>query len=123
MRFQITFTQVREWETDSHEKNFERAKILTQPPYCAMVREVCLPANFNRLNSDSPFRERSKEERAVVVEISMEGLGAFIADYDLTATIVAQSLWDIAAEGCGDVLTHHIFIFDPASQAEGQNGF
>ena len=119
MRYQITFTTGKDWAVDPHPENLARARFLTRPPYDAKVEEIHLAVNFKRSASDSPFRERCAEERAVAIDISLKGLAEYLADFDVVATIVAQTQWDASTDG--ETITHHIFLSEPVEREDGDH--
>lgn len=108
MRVQVTFVSGVAWGDLSHGEIFTRAREMEA--YGARVSVVTLPAHVDTLTADSPFRERHRDEKAVVVELTFAALADYCSDNDVVATLVAQRQWDVTSDG--DQITHHLFISD-----------
>ena len=100
--------------------NLERALRLAEKPYGAVINEVLLSTHIEAYNPGGPYRQRSQEEPAVVIVISLEALAEYCSDYDVVATILAQDHWDLVS-GEGQPITHHLFISEPSSPSAKLN--
>ena len=110
MKYLFHLTQGRGWTEFSHEENLRRAQKIMSV-YGGTAYEVTLIARSNVDEADPPYVTRLVEERAVAVEITLDALAEYVADFDLIAHVMACRRWEDSDHGC---LTHRICISDPA---------
>src|ERR1017187_3744269 len=98
MKFLFHVTHGTVWKEVPHQENLCCAKQLAQA-YGGIAEEVILTLRDNRGEADPPYATRIFEEKAVVIETTLEGLALWAADHDGVAQVLACAHWQDSTVG------------------------
>ena len=118
MKFLLHLTRGADWTDATHDEIFACGRELTLA-HGGAVAEVTLTRRDNMGEADPPYATRLYEERAVVVETSLEALAAWAEDHDAVVQVMSCSRWQDSNVGR---LTHRLFISDSAGDDAGNAG-
>ena len=118
MKFLFHVTHGSDWKDIPYEENLGCAQQLAKT-YGGVAEEVILTIRDNRGEPDPPYATRISEEKAVVIETTLEGLAQWAADHDVVVQVLACTRWQESTVGR---LTHRIYISAAANDEERDSG-
>jgi hypothetical protein len=116
MKVLFHLTEGSPWREVPHEQNLQCAHQLVAV-YGGKAQEVLLLERSNVGEPDPPYVRRSQEERAVVIDTTLEALAEWAADTDRVIHLMAATRWEDSNAGR---LTHRIFASDPTTEGSDE---